>query len=699
MFVLKQVSKQFKSNNDNFFAVENISFYTPSQGLISIVGKSGSGKSTLLNLLLGIKKPSSGNLLFENKNINKMSDREFSRYHLEDVAMIFQHYNLFEELTAIENITLPLLMKGVDKQKAEKQACEQLERFKLTYLKNQKVKQLSGGEKQRIAIIRALVISPKVILCDEPTGALDSENSIAIMEILKSLSKEILVLMVSHNKKLVNKYSDRIITLKDGKVVEDKIIIPSNKYNHVHKKTHSYSSKWASIFTRLNFKLNKKKNIFSIIACTIGFAFIYLAFGFYSGSQTSQENALRHNLASMHATASSKTFFEIQNSPLSYEKAVRPTLHEIEKNTKDIKNIIAEPSLSYLFSPYPYGSYRGLTLEGFALVPLYDTSLNTFGKELIISGPPSNERLEDVIVNEEFVSLLGVSPYDAIDDTFTISYSTVVSFLTGNYDNPIIKDTFSYTYNLRIASVVKEFSFLNTPKVYYSYAHVRDELQNIYMDNVSAYLETDVSFYEFVLDANNDDAVSSYSYDIFLTSEADTSYLFRLIDKLNEEESSFQIESTAYDIQQSYKTFIESFSYALFIFVAIAFLGVNFILGMISLSTFIENKKNSAILTCLGSRFRTIQSIYLSENLIVVLLASFLSIFLSLGLSKILNLLISKSFSLDNLISIQFVRFMGVPFGLPLLISIIAVIFSVLFTLIPMFLYRHISLSDELRDE
>ena len=613
--------------------------------------------------------------------------------------MIFQHYNLFEELTSIENITLPLLFKGVNKTKAYEHAKILLKKFHLEYLTNQKVKELSGGEKQRIAILRALIIEPKVILCDEPTGALDSKNSIEVMEILKEISSKVLVLMVSHNKKLVNKYSDRIIALKDGEVVDDKVINTNNKRLTNKKNRYTYSSKWSSLFTKLNLKLNKKKNVFSIIACTIGFAFIFLSFGFYSGSQTSQENALKNNLATLHATASSKTFFEIQNSPLSYVKAVRPTLHEVEKNTSSLPTLIAEPSLSYLFSPYPYGSYRRKSIEGFSLVPLYDTSLDSFGKELIIAGIPPSQKLEDVIVNEEFLNLLSATPSEIIDDNFSISYSTVISFLTGDVDNPIIKDSYSYSFNLRISAVVREFSFLNTPKIYYSYPLVRQELEKTYMENISDYLGTYISFYDYILDCKNDDAVSSYSYDLFLDSIEDSNDFFKLVKQLSDEESSFQIDSTAYDVQQSYKTFIESFSYALFVFVGISFIGVNFILGMISLSTFIENKKNSAILTCLGSRFRTIQSIYLSENLIIVIISIILSIFLSLGLSQILNFIIFKNYSLENLISIPFLRFFNIPFALPLLIAFIAIMFSCLFTLIPMFLYRHVSLSDELRDE
>ena len=164
IFILENISKSFPSHNGDFFALENVNLSFPSTGLISIVGKSGSGKSTLLNILLGIEKPTSGNLLFNGRNISKMKDKDFSKYHLKDVSMIFQHYNLFLELCAKENIILPLLMKGVSKSKAEKKADELLDRFNLKYLENQKIKLLSGGEKQRVAILRAIITTPKVLL-------------------------------------------------------------------------------------------------------------------------------------------------------------------------------------------------------------------------------------------------------------------------------------------------------------------------------------------------------------------------------------------------------------------------------------------------------------------------------------------------------------------------------------------------------
>lgn len=697
IFLLEKISKIFKTGSGDFYALKDVSFSLSSTGLVSIVGKSGSGKSTLLNILLGIEKPSFGVLKFNNRSINKMSDKAFSKYHLNDISMVFQHYNIFNELTAKENVILPLLMKGFSKSKADKIVNKYFQDFSLEYLIDQKAKLLSGGEKQRIAILRAIITSPKVLLCDEPTGALDSKNSLAIMETLKELSKKILIVHVSHNKTLVNQFSDRIITLKDGHTVDDKTINKSNDVSYPNQKI-SYSSKWSRLFTRINLKINIKKNIFSVIACTIGFASILLSFGFKEGSTLSQENALKNNLALLHATASEKTYFEIENSPLNYEKSVRPSLQSIDENLDEL-DVVIEPSLSYLFPSYPFGSYQNVAVENFQIVPLYDISLETYGKHLLVSGAPPKEKVDEVIVNEEFAKLLKKDNSSIIDDLFNISYSTSISYATGDYENPFIKDEFSFDYNLRIAAVVKEFSFLNTPKIYYSYKAVKRELDTLYLENISNYLRKPITYLQYIEDVNEDDVISNYCSEIFLTSINNSNKFFEKIRYLKDNNSTFQIESNAYDIQQSYKTFIESFSTALFVFVIIAFIGVNFILGMISLSTFIENKKNSAILTCLGARHRSIQSIYLTENYILITISIVLSIFLALLTQMILNNIIAQKFALDNLITIPFSYFYNVPFGLVLSLLVIAIVFSTIFTLTPMLIYRHLSLSDELRDE
>ena len=197
LFVLNNVTKTFSNGKESFNALSNVSLSLPSKGLVSITGKSGSGKSTLLNILGCIEKPTEGKVLYLNKDISKLSDKEFSSYHLNEISIVFQHYNLFDDLSAIDNVMLPLLMRGESKSIVYEKAEALFRKFYIHDLMNQKTKLLSGGEKQRVAILRSLITDPKAILCDEPTGALDYRNGTAIMEIFKDISKDKLVLMVS----------------------------------------------------------------------------------------------------------------------------------------------------------------------------------------------------------------------------------------------------------------------------------------------------------------------------------------------------------------------------------------------------------------------------------------------------------------------------------------------------------------------
>lgn len=699
LFVLNNVTKTFTNGKESFNALSNVSLALPSKGLISIAGKSGSGKSTLLNILSCIEKPTAGKVLYLNKDISKLSDKEFSSYHLNEISIVFQHYNLFDDLTAIDNVMLPLLIRGENKVKAHDKAEELFKKFYIHELMNQKAKLLSGGEKQRVAILRSLITDPKAILCDEPTGALDHRNGTAIMEIFKNISKDKLVLMVSHNYDFVKAYSDRIIHFKDGKIISDTTINESSEGKYKLRKEANYSSKWNSLFLRLNLKRNIKKSILSVLSCTIGFAAILLAFGFSNGSESSQKNALTSNLAISYSTASLTSYYELENSPLSFKKEVKPDDVITDYYLSTFEDVIYKPNLSYFFSPYPIGRYEDEEISGFEMVPLLNESLKEFGKPLLIEGELKIDTLYDVVVNEEFLKLINISSDKAVDDLFKITNSTTVSYQTGDNDNPLIKDEYTYTLNLRIAGVVKEFAFLNTPKIYYSYDAVHEELENTFAENISEYLKEPISLLSLVENAKEDDVVTGYSTLLFLTSNNEKDKFFSFIESLQVSEDEFQITSNAYEIQKSYATFISSFSNALFLFVIIAFIGINLIIGMISLSSFIQNKKESAIMTCLGARTSSIISIYLSENLLLCFISIVLSTVLAIFTQGLLNNIISDRFALDNLIDIPFLNFMNVPFGLVLMLLVISSLCVSIFTLTPLLIYKRISLADELRDE
>lgn len=694
VFILENISKSFVVDKKENKVLNSISFSFPDSGLVSIIGKSGSGKSTLLNILMGIEKPTNGKVYFNKKDISKFKDRKFSDYHLNGVSLVFQHYNLFNDFSALENVILPLIMKGEKRSKAIAQAKELFKRFNIENLVERKVNNLSGGEKQRIAILRSLITKPKAILCDEPTGALDFKNSEEIMEILREISHKTLVIMVSHNKRLVDKYSDQILILKDGKINETIGYVSDKNTTANSKHKYRFSSTWIKKFLGKNFFKHFKKNFFSIIACSISFAAMFISVGFSEGSKSSQEEALNKNLSLGFATASESKFIEIEGSPLKYEKTTKPEIELVDEKFSDFESVRYEENLSYFISAYPMCTYESKNVSGFEMIPLYDSSLTNYGSDMLVEGSTCNNEFDEIIINEEFEKLLGES---CVGKVINISNLASVNYETGDADRPFIKDTLNFEKSMKICGIIREFSFLNTPKIYYSYKGAKNFLKEEIMPNLSAYLGTKISYYDYLLDSKNDDPVSSYSCYLFLTDIKESEKFFERIKET--QNSSLVVTSSALSTRETYGTFIGSFSSTLVIFVIIAFIGINFILGMISLSTFLENRKSTAVLTCLGARNSSIYKLYLSENYIVIFISFFLSVFLSIFLSNFLNPIIAKKFCLSNLISIPFSSYFGMPFALPIFICLIAVIFSTIFTLTPMYIYRHGSLSDELRDE
>ena len=216
--IIKNITKFYEIENNKFYALKNINIKFPNKGIVSVVGPSGCGKSTLLNLISRIDKPSEGQIIYKGFDINKFSKRKLAHYRNKEIGFIFQNYNLLENESVLTNIALPMQLANKKKRDYENRVIELLQLVNLSEsFLNKKVNELSGGEKQRVAIARSLANSPSLLLADEPTGALDSKNSLQIMEILKKISERVLVILVSHNQELVNKYSDHIISINDGK--------------------------------------------------------------------------------------------------------------------------------------------------------------------------------------------------------------------------------------------------------------------------------------------------------------------------------------------------------------------------------------------------------------------------------------------------------------------------------------------------
>ena len=694
VFILENVKKSFTVNKKEHVVLNDVNLSFPNRGLVSIIGKSGSGRSTLLNILMGIEKPTSGKVLFKGKNIAKFNDVQFSKFHLCGVSTIFQHYNLFDNLSAIDNVTIPLKMKGYSSLKSKRLAHEEFVRLGIEDLEKRKVANLSGGEKQRVAIIRSIITSPEVILCDEPTGALDTKNSREILGILKNLSKKMLVVMVSHNKELVEEFSDYIIQIKDGSIIQNNLKVNDTKVEFKLTQKFKYKSSWSNKFLIKNLRKNFGKNLFSIFACSVGFASLFLCVGFLVGSEESYEEAMTRNLSIGNATVSKVEAIEISNSPLTYQKTVRPEIYEIDKEFEDFTTLRIEENFSYFISSNATCVFNDESYTNFQMVPLYDFSLRSYGFDLLVNGKGGNDNFEEVIVNEEFVELVGKN---IIGKNIILKNSATTSYKTFDEDNPFIKDQLIIEKPLKVIGIVKEFPFLNTPKIYYSYQGAKTFLKNQFMENLSFYLGYSCSFYDYLVDADNDDPCTSYSSLIFLSDLSESNKFFDRITNLRN--PTIEVTSSAAQIKETYVTFISSFSKTLFLFSIIAFVGINFILGMISLSSFLENRKNAAIMTCLGARNSSIYQVHLFENFILIALSFWMSLIIAHFAQKLLNPIISEKFALSSLIKIPFENFFGIPFGLIIILATIVVVCSTIFTVIPMMFYRHGFLTEELRDE
>ena len=219
MINIKNLNKIYKSKRkNNCHALKDIDLTLPSKGLVFVLGKSGSGKSTLLNLIGGLDNVTSGEIIIDDNNISKMSEAKFADYRNEYIGFIFQDYHLIDELTVYENIKLSLVLKNDQEESLIKEA---LLKVGLEGYDNRYPNELSGGERQRVAIARAIVKRPHIILADEPTGNLDNKTATSIIKLLKKLSKECLILIVSHNTIDAYTYADRIIELSSGQIVSD----------------------------------------------------------------------------------------------------------------------------------------------------------------------------------------------------------------------------------------------------------------------------------------------------------------------------------------------------------------------------------------------------------------------------------------------------------------------------------------------
>ena len=310
MLQLKNIKKNYESGEEIVKALKGINIEFRESEFVAILGPSGCGKTTLLNIIGGLDHYTSGDLIIDGISTKKYKDRDWDTYRNHRIGFVFQNYNLITHQSVLSNVELALTLSGVDKKTRRKKAIEVLEKVGLKDQMHKKPNQMSGGQMQRVAIARALVNDPDILLADEPTGALDTKTSIQIMEILKEISKDRLIIMVTHNPDLAEKYATRTINLLDGEITSDSRVYNSKKEIKEKKETGKKTS--MSFMTAMNLSLNnlmtkKGRTILTAFAGSIGIIGIALILAISNGVQEYINNVEEETLTSYPLTVQEET--------------------------------------------------------------------------------------------------------------------------------------------------------------------------------------------------------------------------------------------------------------------------------------------------------------------------------------------------------------------------------------------------------
>ncbi|MBO8427243.1 MAG: ATP-binding cassette domain-containing protein [Firmicutes bacterium] len=639
MLQVSGLSKNFKLNNGNYVNVlNNLSFNLPNKGLVFILGKSGCGKTTLLNILETLLEPSEGEIFFNGIKYSDLKKEKLVEFRKNKIGILFQSINLINSVSVYENLKIVCDIKNIDYKLID----QYLSKFNLTYLKNKNVDVISGGERQRVAFIRSILNSPDILFCDEPTGAIDDFNSLLLMNELREFSKNKLVIIVTHNENLINFDNDYIIRLKDGKIIQTLNFekdFENSKSEFEEKNKKKSKNSFLNIISKLLLTKNKLKNILYSVSLSLSLIFFSLSFSLYFGIKDLKDTLpfsfLNYNKFEVCEVNRSS----IENSPISVVKKERPDYSLLRNNLFNFVELKIEPSLDYFIN-----GEKDIRFENHKLKDVLIETYYLENEETIFV----NDLFEEMFLNE----FNETSLYKSIDIKFT------QKFKYGNFINDIYKEVeedFVYEKSLYITKVVKEFKYMSYPTIFIPYELIKEELINQSTENINREFIQNYSWYEILMNANNDSEITSYSYNIWTSNVSDTLKMYYLIDELGSE-SILEISSNPYMISSSFLEITNILTIGLIIFSILSLVTTITLLIFVIFSIYLSFKKNIAILKTLGIENKKITNIFLYSILkitgINILVSSFISIFLELVLNKILY----QNININDIFSVLFLN-------------------------------------------
>ena len=584
MLELKNVCKKYDRD-----VLKKINLKFGNKGFICLVGESGSGKTTLLNIIGGLEQPDSGKVIFNGNNIKNIDS---SFYSNQLVSFINQNYNLIDKYTVLENILLPIELRRI---RSPCNVDNILKMLGIYSLKNKKVISLSGGEKQRVAIARCIVQNTRVILADEPTGALDSENAYSVMRILKNLSKQKLVIVVTHNIELANSFADDIIKINDGKICSKLKVINKNKYFKI-KCNRKIKLSFIKLVKYAIKNLNNKllRNILTILAFTIGLLSLGIVLSIKTGFNKELDSLNKSSFFNYPLVISKNNYVDDFSNKVENKNGVNVKKGLFVTNEIDDKLISLVNNIDKKYiNGITY--YRDIDYE-FKSISYVNPSNNYF---YLVSGRMPENKNEVLImydeedsISEKLYNYLDVANNGLINNIFKVNDKELI--ITG-----IVKSNNDY--------------FKSLSGILYS---------NDLFDNEI----TDIYIYANNLNSKN---------------------------KIKDLLKDYEIFDNAEEVVNLTKKMFDGISLVLILFSVISLIVSMIMIFVISYISVMERNKDIGIYKSIGFRNNDIKNLFIVENLIIGMCSFYLTMIFILLVSNVINKLVYSYINFEHIMSLD----------------------------------------------
>ncbi len=600
MLSVKNLTRKYKNGSSYINAVDDLTANFKIGDFVFVVGASGSGKSTLLNVLCGLDTKIDGIVEIDGIDTSEFSKKEWAIYRNHYVGFIFQEYNLIEHLKVWENVALPLMFQGVNRKDAKVKAIEELKKVGLDKFASKRPNQMSGGQNQRIAIARALVTNPKVIMADEPTGALDTELGHKVIQYLKEVSKDRVVIVVSHDEELAETYASRVVTLEDGKIIDDTAFVGELNIQTKEVSFKRPKMKFSMMlkFAKNNISSRMVRSLFTSSIVAIGYISIFLLTFLIMGINGSIIETLGNLVPE-----DQYQIYNIENTEIS-----ESTMSDLQ-NLEEIENIRYDVSESVSFT-----SRLGVQVNTQLYPVPYDEALLTQFGELLGRLPENDNEIVISLGTAQRIRNVNSVDEDSYGYIFDLVDGLVLNIESISYellDEEVVTSLGSYTIvGMTTGDAFSNSIYLNYDKVLELSEEINGEIT--YRTTATAYLtisdEEDIEAFYLLL-RDDYDLVG----DNFFTA----------------------ITSGVEDFMlKALKWFIGIASISLVV--------SGILIGLVIYTSIIERIKEIGILTAIGAKPSNIVGIFLAESAFIGLLSSSIATVLALLITRIINSLFSN---------------------------------------------------------